>query len=227
MHDVHPRFLTDVLAIGAHPDDVELGCGGLLIQAGRRRLTTAMLVLTDGAAGRSGSAAEREAETRAAADVLRVNHLIMLALPDGRLSGAEEAADRLATAIAGLRPRIIIGHWHDEWHPDHLAAHRLTKEAVYLAQLRAFSPDFPYPGPQHSLYFHLNSRRLANPDLVVDIDDVAEIKRQALSCHRSQAAVIAEYDRLAAAYGSLCNARYGEGFFFERPLRLDSSRILM
>ncbi len=125
----------EVLGIGAHPDDVELGCGGtlaLLAGAGRR---VGILHLTRGERGTRGSAAERRREAESAAAALGAVTVEFLDCGDGALRTGEAEEDALIAALRRLRPELVLGPTPHDRHPDHGRAHQLVHDGCFYAGL--------------------------------------------------------------------------------------------
>lgn len=225
----------DVLAIGAHPDDVELGCGGTvarLAAAGRR---VAILDLTAGESATRGTPALRRREAAEAAAILGVCWRECLALPDGRLDGGSD--DQVVALVGIVRtaaPRaVLIPHPADP-HPDHRAAAGLCARAVFLAGLGAFQPELGASARPRLVLRYPGPRQLLVPDLVVECGAEYERKRSALAAHRSQfepaagaATHLASGYFLAAvegrdrAVGNTVGAELGEGLTAGGPLSAD------
>jgi bacillithiol biosynthesis deacetylase BshB1 len=177
------------MAIGAHPDDVELGCGGTvlkLVALGRKGV---IVDLTDASMGTRGTPEIRAREAAAAAGVLGVAR-VNLGLPDGRLSDGPDAQARLIGAIRAWKPRILITHHACEEHPDHEAAARIAKAAAYKAWLARFDA----PGGPHrpGRIFHFIGMEAHEPSFCVDITahwrgKLAAIRRYASQFHHAGA----------------------------------------
>ena len=215
-----------IIAIGAHPDDVELGCGGFLAKAKAEGFTTGIIILTNGDACRSGDAETRTKEATKAAKTLKADYFKMLGFEDGRLISDIKTNELVARELAQLRPSIVITHYEEEIHPDHIAAYNIVNKAIFLSQLKRFSPEV-YSGPKQTLYYWLNPKKIINPDLLIDITDVFEIKKKALAAHKSQSSVIKSLDTLGTVYGSLCETQYAEGFMLECPLKVTDINSLL
>lgn len=175
----------DVLAIGAHPDDVELACGGtvaLLAGDGRR---VGILHLTRGEAGTRGTPEEREEEARAAGDVLGAERVDFLDCGDGALRHGRVEEDRLVALLRELRPEIVLGPPETDRHPDHGRAHRLVADACFYAGLAARAPQRGEPHRPGAVFSYMQ-HHLFEPDFLVDVSDVWQKKVDALACYRTQ-----------------------------------------
>lgn len=213
---------VDILAIGAHPDDAEIGCAGLLIKAKKRGLRTGILVLTQGEMGTFGDRETRKTEAQAAAEILGVDVLRILDMPDARLEFNYENTLRVVEAMRELRPRLVLSPHFEDHHPDHVAAARLVERAAYLTTRPALFPEHKplIPQPAH-LTFPLSFQRPCRPSFVLNITDVYGVKQKALQAHGSQyAPILFAVEIVARYYGMMIPAAYGEGFLTNGPLPL-------
>ena len=184
------------LAVGAHPDDVEFGCGGTLAKWAADGCTVHHLVCTDGSKGTWDTTADvralaerREAEQLAAAERLagaRAGEVRFLHVVDGELAPDVEQRREIALAIRELRPDVVLGH--DPWkryrlHPDHRAAGRLVCDAVVAARDPHFFPDL---GVAHHRPDHLLLWEADEPDHAEDVTVAIDRKLEALEAHESQ-----------------------------------------
>ena len=215
----------DVLAVGAHPDDVELGCGGTvaLLAAGGRRV--GILDLSVGELGTRGDVKVRAREAKAAARALKVSWRSSLALPDGGLRGDDPA--QLTAVLEVLRdatPRVLILPHPEDPHPDHGGAAALLLRASFFAGLGRFHPELGHAHRPRLLLAYPGPRQLLQPTLVVDISTHIGAKRAALAAYASQfnpeagaATHLASGHFLAAVEGrdrtcgNLIGCEFGEG----------------
>ena len=175
---------VDILAIGAHPDDVELGASGTLIRAARSGARTAVISLTRGEMGTRGTLEARAAEFAAASRIMGCVHSEMLSLPDGRLHPDEEAREAVIREIREHRPRIILAPYWDDRHPDHPAASRIVEEASFLAGL-AKRETGQAPHRPAQLIYYMGTWEF-EPSFIVDVSAVIEEKRRVLEAYRTQ-----------------------------------------
>jgi bacillithiol biosynthesis deacetylase BshB1 len=213
---------VDILAIGAHPDDAEIGCSGLLLKAQARGKRTGILVLTQGEMGSFGDRKGRIAEARAAAEILEVDFFRMLDMPDAGLDFNYDNALRIAGFLKELQPRIVLTPDGDDHHPDHQVVPRLVERAIYLATRQSLFPEHEIlmPMPMH-LTFPVSFQRVRKPNLVINITDVYGVKQKALQAHSSQYGPILFAVEIAARFfGMMIPAAYGEGFYSHSPLLL-------
>ncbi len=173
----------DLLAVGAHPDDVEVHVGGLLALAAVRGLKAGILDLTSGDLGTRGTADTRRAEATEAARILGVPRLV-LDFPDGRFTEEEPYRQRLMAEIRRLRPRVLILPAPEDRHPDHRRAHRLGLEAAYCAGLK----NYPGPGEpwRPAAIAWVGGENPGPPDLLVDVSSVWELRMAAFDAFGSQ-----------------------------------------
>lgn len=233
MTDTKSTQPVDVLAIGAHPDDVELGVGGTLLTLAAQGHSTAVLDLTRGEAGSRGSAEERAGEAETAAEALGLQARENAFLPDGGLADAIEQREAVARIIRRFRPSIILSHAPHDRHPDHHAAHDLVRNANFTAGVSTFkTEDEPYRTPR--LYFyHPYSQVDTPPNLVVDISAQFDQKVEVLRAYQSQfhnpgyqgpatwVSSAGFWDAIqtrAAHWGGRIGVAYGEPLFTDGPL---------
>jgi N-acetylglucosamine malate deacetylase 1 len=174
----------DFLAIGAHADDVELGCGGTVAKLVSQGRKGAILDLTDGALGSRGDAATRLREAMEAARILGVERHCA-GLPDGSLVPHDPGFVRtVAGWIRKLRPMTIFVHPLRDRHPDHEAAASLVREACFKAGLLKYDVEGAPFRP--SRLFHYQGFRSSEPDFVVDVSAHWETRLAALAAYPSQ-----------------------------------------
>jgi len=207
MPDIAP---LDVIAVGAHPDDVEIACGGTLARLVQQGYRVGIVDLTDGEPTPGCPSPEvRLAEARAAAEVLGVHERVTLDLPNRRLFDTFEGRVALATEFRRYRPRLVIGFGEKTplASPDHWQAMQLTDAAVFYSRLTKWDDQFDSQSPhtiEAHLYYTLSFRGLHVPPgaghVVVDVADTLEIKMQSIRCYKSQFPPAKEYvfDRVRA-----------------------------
>jgi bacillithiol biosynthesis deacetylase BshB1 len=226
---------VDLLAIAAHPDDVELTCGGTLAKAVRQGHVVGILDLVAGESGTRGSGALRVREAARAARALGVHARENAGLRDAHLHNTDETRRVVVEWIRRLRPRTVILPFPVGRHPDHRIASELGRDACYLAGLARYdAPGRPHR-PHKILYALAYREDPVKPTFVVDISEVFAVKMRALRCFKSQFAGVTSagevhptgqrlYDLVetqSAHYGSLIRARYGEPFFTHETTSVD------
>ncbi len=226
---------VDVLAIGAHPDDVELGVGGLLHKLVSRGKSVAVLDLTQGELGTRGTPEQRLREAQEASRLLGIAARDNAGLPDGAIANTAEQQRRLIPFIREYRPQVILAPMSVDRHPDHHAAHRLVLDANYLAGLERIDTGQARHRATHLYYYHPYAES-AMPTFIVDISEHFEAKMAAVRAHESQfynpngtepetyissKAFWESIEKRAAYWGSRINAAYGEALYADGPVRLD------
>jgi len=226
--------MLDLLAIAAHPDDVEQTCGGTLLRMAEAGYRTGIIDLTAGDMGTRGSPEIRISESADAAKILKVSHRENLHFPDARLENSMAGRMTIAQRIRELRPRTVILPYWEGRHPDHYRTAEMGYEACFLAGLRKIDqytePHRPYKIIYSSLYANVT------PSFVVDVTPYLERRMESLLAYRSQYGDAAEggaalfpdeaeiRERLSATarfYGNLIGVKYGEPFVAREIMRVD------
>jgi bacillithiol biosynthesis deacetylase BshB1 len=226
---------VDILAIAAHPDDIELICGGTLVRAHMLGRSTGILDLAAGEMGTLGTPELRAQEAAKSAKVMGVSVRENLGFPDGGIENTPENRAKVAVVIRRLKPRIVITHSQHGRHPDHPVVAQLVRDACFVAGLKKVEPTVPTHRPLkvlHALSFREDNQK---PTFVVDISQSFEKKVEAIKCYASQFGNAIQagevypngeplYDLLrhhAAHYGSLIRCQYGEPFYTTETMRVD------
>jgi bacillithiol biosynthesis deacetylase BshB1 len=219
----------DLLAIGPHPDDVEIGCGGTILLAVDRGLRAAVLDVTRGEMGSRGTAAERAQEAAEATVLLGLAARHNLALPDTKVAVTDAAVDLLVAALRAAQPKVLLAPHPADVHPDHTAVAELAGRAWFLAGLRNHRPDLGAP-QRPRLFLRYPGNRAVAPSLCVDIQAVAARKDAVLRCYRSQlnppdrGHLVAGFDVRERAevrdrfYGAQIGCQSAEAFVVDGPL---------
>lgn len=231
----------DVLAIGAHPDDVELGCGGTVALLARRGLVVGVLHLTKGESGTRGTTEERRIEAEKAASVLGASTTDFLDCGDGGLRTGPAEEDQLISALRRLRPELVLGPALSDRHPDHGRAHKLVADACYYSGLARRGTDKPH---RPAAVFSYMQHDPFEPRFIVDVSSTWEVKLQSLEAYQSQlhqgdsdrndppTKVASPEFRQAVVgraqhYGLLIGAAYGEPFWSRLPLAVSDPWMLL
>jgi bacillithiol biosynthesis deacetylase BshB1 len=223
----------DVLAIAAHPDDVEQTCGGTLIRMAEAGYRTGVLDLTAGDMGTRGSPEIRVAESEIAAKHMLVEWRGNLYFPDARLENTLTARLTLAMKIRELQPRVVILPYWQARHPDHYRCAEMGFEACFLAGLKKIDEYSTPHRPQKILYASLYAD--VKPSFIVDISAQFERRMTALLSYASQYGAVGEGDALfpdeaeirdrlgaiARFYGNQIGVKYGEPFVVKEAIRID------
>lgn len=233
----------DVLAIGAHPDDVELGCGATLALLAKQGKKVGILHLTRGERGTRGTAEQRRTEAENAARALGAAELDFLDCGDGSLRTGEAEEDALIAKLRAWRPELVLAPSPSDRHPDHSRSHQLVQAACFYAGLRNRHPQSsaesggPYrPGAVFSFMQH----DPFEPSFIVDVGSAWEAKIESLRCYHSQLYQVGAAPGLsgkaepatkvasrefwlavegrARHFGLMINAELGEPFWSRLPL---------
>ena len=225
----------DLLAIAAHPDDVELTCGGTLLKMASQGYKTGILDLTAGEMGTRGTPEIRAKEAARAAKLLRVSWRGTLGVPDSDVQPSRQHKLRLAAVIRELRPKTVIVPYWEARHPDHYHASTLGYEGCFLAGLK----QLPVEGEAYRPFKVLYATAFAEvrPTFVVDITPFYEQRRKAILAYRSQFRpakgekkskvhlaidrLEQEMNQLSGHYGQLIGVKYGEAFLMKELIKVE------
>ena len=223
----------DVLAIGSHPDDVELGCGGTLALLAKQGKRTGILHLTRGERGTRGTAEERQREAEEAAKALGAAEVGFLDCGDGAFRTGEAEEDALIERLRAWRPDLILAPSPSDRHPDHHRAYSLVQAASFYAGLKNRHPEAGPPFRPGAVYSYMQHDTF-EPSFIVDVSPVWETKLEALRAYRSQLYQGSEpkgdptkvasrefwlaVEGRARHFGLMINAELGEPFWSRLPL---------
>ncbi len=230
---------VDVLAVGPHPDDAELLCGGTLARSADQGYRTGILDLTRGEMGTRGTPELRAAEADAAAAALGVSVRVNAGLCDAGITNDREARVHLVGLLRDLRPRTVILPFVRGRHPDHRVAAELCRDACFLSGLAKYGSGAPHR-PHKILYALAFREDPVKPTFVVDISDQFDRKMEAIRAYSSQFEGVDQageafptgqplYDLVETQfrhYGSLIRCSYGEPFYTDETVEIeDVARI--
>lgn len=180
----------DVLAIGAHPDDVELGCSGVLIKEVRKGNKVGIIDLTQGELGTRGTIETRYQEAADAAKIIGVHVRENLKMRDGFFVNDEAHQLRVIQALRKYRPEIVIGNILDDRHPDHGKGGKLIYDACFLSglkQIKTLDDEGKEQDKWRPKYLlHYLQDRFYEPDVIVDISDVWEQRLESIKAYKTQ-----------------------------------------
>ncbi len=229
----------DLLAIGVHPDDVELGCSGTIINEIRLGKKVGVVDLTQGELGTRGSVESRFQESANAAMIMGVHARENLKMRDGFFENNEENKLALISTIRKYRPEIVIGNVLHDRHPDHGRAGKLIADACFLAGLSKIETKDGtgelQPRWRPSYVLHYIQDWYHEPDVLIDISAVFEQRMKAISAYSTQfhtgydsaegpQTYISTPDFLesiiarARMFGKRIGVKYAEGFISEKKL---------
>ena len=227
---------VDILAIFAHPDDVELAVGGTLLKMKHLGYRTGALDVTGGEMGTRGTPDGRAREAENAAKILKLDTRENLGLPDGHVFVTDQERTKLVRVLRRLKPNVILTHQDGDPHPDHNHIAKLVRESARLASMRRYdeetgSEKIAVPNVAHFVF----SRRV-QPSFIVDISDFLEQKMEAIRAHGSQfydpnsqepetrltsKDFLDELANRSRYFGSLIGVAAGEPFYVREALNID------
>jgi bacillithiol biosynthesis deacetylase BshB1 len=225
--------MADVLAIGAHPDDVELTMGGLLLRLRDAGKSVAILDLTRGEGGTRGTPAIRAKEAEAAAALLGAEERVVLDHGDGRLAPTEEVRRAIVDAIRRLRPSLVLAPRTGDLHPDHDAAGEAVRSVRYVCGMAKWFPGPHAPFRPASFLFSMHHACDDAPSLVVDVTSVFERKMALVRCFSSQLhdpsskeprtniaseEFLPRWEARHRWFGERIGVKYGEPWFADGPV---------
>ena len=235
---------VDILAIGVHPDDIELSCSGYLLKEIKAGKTVALLDLTLGELGTRGNAKLRKKEALEAGHKMGALSRELLDLGDGFFENNEKCIRAIITQIRRWQPDIILANAVEDRHPDHGRAAALTARAAYLSGLRKI--ETRYKGKKQDAWrpvavYHYIQDYALTPDVVVDISGFVEQKMDLIKTFRSQfydpnskepQSPISSSEFLefqiakARVFGRYIQVDYAEAFTITRPIGVSSLLVL-
>jgi bacillithiol biosynthesis deacetylase BshB1 len=231
--DMSDRY--DLISFGAHPDDVEVGSGGVLLKMAQAGFRTGIVYLTRGEMGSGGDPHIRAQEALDAAKIMQTDLLETLDLGDSRLVDTPDNRTLVAGLLRRYRPRIVLAPWprggygQRQSHADHLACGRIVMNARYYAGFRKLPVEGePYQLPGLFFYFLPHD---VSPSFVADISEQFEGWLSALKAHRSQFLnpnkgtgrdYLWHLETMARWYGSLVGCKYGQAFKIGEPMAVDN-----
>lgn len=231
--DLENAPALDVLAIAAHPDDIEQTCGGALLKMGEMGYLTGALDLTAGEMGTRGTPELRMQEAKRAAEFLRLAWRENLQMPDARLENNVALRLTLMAVVRRLKPKVVILPYWDARHPDHYVASLLGFEASFLAGLRKLDGLAEPWRPWKVVY--ASSYAPVTPSFVVDITPYFDRRMESLFAYESQYGeqaqgsalfpdrdeIVDRHRSIARYYGNLIGAKYGEPYVVKEMMRVD------
>lgn len=226
------EHVLDVLAIGAHPDDVEIGMGGTIAKYRQEGKNVMIIHLTEAELSSNGTVENRQLEAKRACETLDLPDPIQFQFPDRKLLDCrEEVIEALVKVIRRLRPKVVFAPHHQDRHPDHGHCGQLAKEAFFSAGIKKYlSSETSSSFKPDALYFY-QINGIVTPDFLIDISRSIDLKYKALACFESQFSSQAGQvktplnngflERLKARdhlLGGEVGVNYAEGFFSEKPI---------
>lgn len=180
---------TDILAFGAHPDDVELGCGGTIAKMVSEGKICVIVDLTKGELGTRGTDETRREEAATSTKILGVSARENLGMKDGFLTNSEEYQMEIVKMVRKYRPEIVLANAIDDRHPDHAKAAKLVSDACFLAGLRKIETVLDGKNQEvwrPKLIFHYIQWKNIEPEFVIDISEHLDKKIEACMAYKTQ-----------------------------------------
>jgi len=226
----------DILAVFAHPDDVELTVGGTLLKMKDLGYRTGALDVTRGEMGTRGTVEGRQEEAERAGKILKLDVRENLGLPDGHVFCDDDSRTKLVRVLRRLKPKVILTHQIDDPHPDHNHISQLVRESARLASMKRYDEEtgeekIPVPNVAHNIF----SRRV-EASFVVDVSDFLEAKMDAIRAHSSQfynpgssepetrltsKNFLDELEARSRYFGSLIGVEAGEPYYVREVLNIN------
>lgn len=233
---------VDILAIFAHPDDMELTVGGTLLKMKSLGYKTGALDVTQGEMGTRGTVEGRAAEAVEAGKILQLDVRENLGLPDGHVFADDESRTKLVRVLRRLKPKVILTHQDGDPHPDHNHIVQLVRESARLASMRKYDEDFGLERINVPMVAHNTFSRNVIPSFIVDISEFLDAKMNAIRAHVSQfhnpnstepetrltnKAFLDELENRSRYFGSLIGVAAGEPFYVREALNVEDPIALL
>ena len=227
---------VDILAIFAHPDDVELTVGGTLLKMKSLGYRTGALDVTRGEMGTRGTVEGRAVEATEAAEILRLDIRENLGLADGQVFVDDNARTAMVRVLRRLKPKVLLTHQIADPHPDHDHIAQLVRESARLASMKKYDEETGGEKIAVPIVAHNVFSRLVVPTFIVDISDFLEAKMDAIRAHRSQfhdpnssepetrltaRGFLAELENRSRYFGSLIGVAAGEPYYVREALNIE------
>lgn len=227
--------MLDILAFGAHSDDVEIGMGGTIAKYAEKEFRIGICDLTRAELSSNGTVETRKSEAALAADILGVSPRISLALPDRGLFLNEEAIREAVTVIRAYKPKLVFVPYQKDRHPDHGHAAEIVEEAVFSAGIHKYQDGNNQPAHKVKNMYYYMINGFHKPEFVIDISDTMEKKIASLRAYRSQFTrsgqsvetpltngYIETVEAREKLLGKEAGVAYAEGFFSKWTLVLNN-----
>lgn len=231
---------VDILAVGVHPDDVELGCGGAIIASVKEGKKVAVIDLTRGELGSRGTPETRAQEAAAASTIMQLSARENLGMADGFFQISEENTLKVISAIRKYQPEVLICNAPHDRHPDHGRSSRLVKEAAFLSglvRIETTEDGIKQAAWRPKHLFHYIQDDYIEPDFIFDISDAFNQRQEAILSYTTQFNVVAGdgvqtyiskpqfiqgVEARARLFGKRIGAEFGEGYIKSRALGISS-----
>ncbi len=228
---INSECYLEVLAFGAHADDVEIGMGGTIAKYSRQGYSIGICDLTRAELSSNGNVDLRQEEAQRAQSILGVQKRIQLNIPDRGISITEDQIKKVVTMIRQYQPKIVFAPYLEDRHPDHGNCAKLVKEAIFSAGIRKYEDELHLPPHKVNELYYYMINGFHRPSFIIDITNEVDVKIAALQAYESQfikqpgsvdtpltnnyiSSVLAR----ESLYGKEVGVEYGEGFMSEGPI---------
>jgi N-acetylglucosamine malate deacetylase 1 len=221
----------DILAFGAHPDDVEIGMAGAIATFTHQGYKVGICDLTKAELSSNGTVEIRQAEAQKAASVLSIDIRINLELPDRGLLVESSAIDRIVNIIRRYKPAVVFAPYFEDRHPDHGHCSTLVEEALFSAGVRHYKTDKKLGHHRVENYYYYFINGFHKADFMIDISNKMNVKIASLQAYESQFikkdngvdtpltnGYIESVVSRERMYGKEVGVEYAEGFKSKKPL---------
>ena len=227
--------MLDILAFGAHSDDVEIGMGGTIAKYTKKGFQIGICDLTQAELSSNGTVETRKSEAALAADILGASPRISLTLPDRGLFPSQAAIRDVVAVIRKHKPKLVFVPYPKDRHPDHGHAAEIVEEAVFSAGIHKYEDAEKQPAHkvQNVYYYMING--FHKPEFVIDISETINQKKESLAAYQSQFTrsrqsvetpltngYIETVEAREKLLGKEVGVAYAEGFFSKRTLLLNN-----
>ena len=234
--------MVDILAVFAHPDDVELTVGGTLLKMKSLGYRTGALDVTRGEMGTRGTVEGRAIEATAAAKILRLDVRENLGLADGHVFVDDASRTTMVRVLRRLKPKLILTHQINDPHPDHDHIAQLVRESARLSSMKNYDEESGGEKIAVPIVAHNVFSRLVPPSFIVDISEFLKEKMNAIRAHRSQfhdpnsnepetrltaTGFLDELENRSKYFGSLIGVAAGEPYFVREALNVEDPLKLL
>ncbi len=212
--------MVDILAITAHPDDLEICASGIMLKAKKLNKKIGLIICTRGENGGFAKQEEREDEALNSASAMGIDYFKHLNFPDAGLRFDDDLVNSLIPLVRECSPKIVMTLLSEDYHPDHVAVSKAVDAVIFTAGLKKYSSDDTTWHPKEVFYFSADYRTNRKiPDILVNIDDVMDKKIECCNAHKSQK--ITDFSIKNSEFlGRLLGCRYAEGLYLKQPLKL-------
>ncbi len=223
---------VDILAFGAHPDDVELGCGGTIIKEIKNGKKVGIIDLTRGELGTRGNADTRDSESKLAANILNISFRENMNFKDGFFLNDESHKIEIVKKIRKYRPKIVLANAISDRHPDHARGAQLIIDSCFLSGLEKINTNQNIFRPK-AIYHYIQFNNLI-PDFLIDISEYMDLKIKSIKQYKTQfynplsnetETIISSQDFFdsityrAKDLGRQSNCKFAEGFIANQKIQ--------